>query len=89
VVQGIYLPEETTDLNGPMCTIPHTNRTTNRALLLNQIGGTCYAYAAISAYYNTCARIMGCVLPNLNEMPNVATYDPMVRFSHYHLYLVC
>lgn len=42
-----------------------------------QVGGTCYANAAASAYLQTCARIYGCTPPSMAEAVHEATY------SHY------
>jgi hypothetical protein len=55
------------------------NRTSNvtRPTFHAQIGGSCYAHAAASAYINTCARIFGLNrrVPTYNEAVEVADYN--------------
>jgi hypothetical protein len=65
------IPEEPLD--------PVVNRTTNvtRRAYEAQIGGSCYAHSAASAYINTCSRIygLGTPLPSYDECVTVADYN--------------
>jgi hypothetical protein len=73
---AIYEPRETTDTPGQSRPSPTLNRSTNVSPVTRQIGGTCYAHAAVSAYINTAERIFGHPpLPPFADMLRVAIYS--------------
>lgn len=54
---------------------PRYIRNTNATFVYEQVGGTCYAYAACSAYINTIVRIFGAKPPSFQECYNIACYN--------------
>lgn len=66
-------------------------KNTNSSRVYQQVGGTCYAYAASSAYINTIMRIYRSKEPHLMNVPNGG--NPLLSIQklekHFHYGVCC